>query len=119
MTTSETKPTSRRSVYVASAVCAIGALLFGYDTGVISGALLYLKGPMGIADNAFLQGLVTSSLLVGAMLGALTSGGMAARWGRRAVTLFAACRSEEHTSELQSRENLVCRLLLEKKKCYK
>src|SRR5690606_41064332 len=28
----------------------------------------------------------------------------------------ATCRSEEHTSELQSRENLVCRLLLEKKK---
>src|SRR5690606_41462131 len=28
----------------------------------------------------------------------------------------APCRSEEHTSELQSRENLVCRLLLEKKK---
>src|SRR5690606_40943693 len=28
------------------------------------------------------------------------------------------CRSEEHTSELQSRENLVCRLLLEKKKNY-
>src|SRR5690606_41860302 len=34
-----------------------------------------------------------------------------------AKTLFkAAVRSEEHTSELQSRENLVCRLLLEKKK---
>src|SRR5690606_38827446 len=32
------------------------------------------------------------------------------------VTLAAWCRSEEHTSELQSRENLVCRLLLEKKK---
>src|SRR5690606_40158365 len=29
---------------------------------------------------------------------------------------FVTCRSEEHTSELQSRENLVCRLLLEKKK---
>src|SRR5207302_10842000 len=29
---------------------------------------------------------------------------------------FQAIRSEEHTSELQSRENLVCRLLLEKKK---
>src|SRR5690606_40587218 len=28
-------------------------------------------------------------------------------------------RSEEHTSELQSRENLVCRLLLEKKKTRK
>src|SRR5690606_41909851 len=39
----------------------------------------------------------------------------------RLVTLFlalvfAGVRSEEHTSELQSRENLVCRLLLEKKK---
>src|SRR5690606_40582473 len=31
--------------------------------------------------------------------------------------LGAATRSEEHTSELQSRENLVCRLLLEKKEC--
>ena len=30
--------------------------------------------------------------------------------------LFATSRSEEHTSELQSRRNLVCRLLLEKKK---
>src|SRR5436309_8037933 len=41
----------------------------------------------------------------------------------RHLTLFIAThvcirtsRSEEHTSELQSRENLVCRLLLEKKK---
>src|SRR5690606_40121576 len=32
------------------------------------------------------------------------------------VTRLAGARSEEHTSELQSRENLVCRLLLEKKK---
>src|SRR5690606_40213555 len=31
------------------------------------------------------------------------------------ITLHMPCRSEEHTSELQSRENLVCRLLLEKK----
>src|SRR5690606_40646731 len=38
--------------------------------------------------------------------------------GRRSTptTLFKKHRSEEHTSELQSRENLVCRLLLEKKK---
>src|SRR5579883_1068234 len=34
--------------------------------------------------------------------------------GRRGLGIY--CRSEEHTSELQSRENLVCRLLLEKKK---
>src|SRR2546430_9854899 len=34
----------------------------------------------------------------------------------RPATGQAACRSEEHTSELQSQSNLVCRLLLEKKK---
>src|SRR2546430_13360973 len=35
---------------------------------------------------------------------------------QRAPELFQFCRSEEHTSELQSQSNLVCRLLLEKKK---
>src|SRR5690606_41470921 len=39
--------------------------------------------------------------------------GTAVQW---LMMLVAAARSEEHTSELQSRENLVCRLLLEKKK---
>src|SRR3712207_8799622 len=34
----------------------------------------------------------------------------------RQIGKAAACRSEEHTSELQSRQYLVCRLLLEKKK---
>src|SRR3712207_8351178 len=37
-------------------------------------------------------------------------------WGRVAVTSAPSKRSEEHTSELQSRQYLVCRLLLEKKK---
>src|SRR5690606_41402592 len=44
------------------------------------------------------------------------------RWFRDATPvarLAADARSEEHTSELQSRENLVCRLLLEKKKTNK
>src|SRR5690606_41075248 len=39
----------------------------------------------------------------------------AVRPSRRAIAPRKRCRSEEHTSELQSRENLVCRLLLEKK----
>src|SRR2546429_5166163 len=37
-------------------------------------------------------------------------------WSRGAVKLQRPRRSEEHTSELQSRLHLVCRLLLEKKK---
>src|SRR5204862_1800624 len=39
-----------------------------------------------------------------------------ARFARHATRLFSHVRSEEHTSELQSRRDLVCRLLLEKKK---
>src|SRR5690606_40839234 len=46
----------------------------------------------------------------------LTSLGLALCWLLLNQTLAPAHRSEEHTSELQSRENLVCRLLLEKKK---
>src|SRR5690606_40987625 len=50
------------------------------------------------------------------------SGALSRRWrfmpspypGGRGRTALSAARSEEHTSELQSRENLVCRLLLEK-----
>src|SRR5207249_11258789 len=38
------------------------------------------------------------------------------RFMRRSISRFSALRSEEHTSELQSRFDLVCRLLLEKKK---
>src|SRR3712207_7053491 len=37
------------------------------------------------------------------------------KWNGNAVTHFRYLRSEEHTSELQSRQYLVCRLLLEKK----
>src|SRR5690606_40720684 len=44
--------------------------------------------------------------------GGMSVGGMTGRWYGRG----SHERSEEHTSELQSRENLVCRLLLEKKK---
>src|SRR5690606_40453657 len=47
-------------------------------------------------------------------IGALVEGGVSA--DRASIHGVHSSRSEEHTSELQSRENLVCRLLLEKKK---
>jgi MFS transporter, SP family, galactose:H+ symporter len=59
----------------------IGSFLFGYDTGVISGALLYIKHDFDL--NAFEQGSVVSVLLLGAIAGALSTGGVADRFGRR------------------------------------
>lgn len=42
---------------------ALGGALYGYDTGVISGAILFMKKELGL--NAFTEGLVVSSLLAG------------------------------------------------------
>src|SRR5690606_40736291 len=47
---------------------------------------------------------------------ALCGGNREGKRCRKAHPIQRGGRSEEHTSELQSRENLVCRLLLEKKK---
>src|ERR1700729_2662226 len=66
----------RRHVAVSAAVTALGGLLFGYDTGVVSGALLFLKKDFG-GLSSFQQELVASLLLVGAVLGALTAGRLA------------------------------------------
>ena len=62
-------------------IAAIGGLLFGYDTGVISGALLYIKEDLHAGP--FAQEAIVASVLLGAMLGAATSGYLADRIGRR------------------------------------
>ena len=67
----------RRAVWIA----ALGGFLFGYDTGVISGALLFLQKEFGL--SALEQGMVVSGLLLGAALGAIYAGRAADRFGRR------------------------------------
>ena len=74
---------------VAAAITALGGLLFGYDTGVVSGALLFLKNDFG-GLSSFQQELVTSLLLVGAMVGALAAGRVADVIGRRPTILATA-----------------------------
>lgn len=66
---------------LAVVLAAFGGLLFGHDTGVISGALLYLKTQFNL--NSTLQESVTSTVLVGAVVGAAVGGPMADRIGRR------------------------------------
>ena len=62
-------------------IAAIGGLLFGYDTGVISGALLYIKDDLHA--GTFEQQAIVSVLLLGAMVGAVASGYLADRISRR------------------------------------
>ncbi|MET7315291.1 MULTISPECIES: sugar porter family MFS transporter [Streptomyces] len=75
-------------VYAVAAVSALGGLLFGYDTGIISGALLYLRQDLHLSSRG--QEIVVSVILVGAMIGALVSGRLAGRLGRRRVVLWVA-----------------------------
>ena len=79
----------RRFVRVAAAITATGGLLFGYDTGVISGALLFIKNDFAPLSD-FLQGVIVSVLLVGAVTGAIAGGPLSDRLGRRPVVLLAA-----------------------------
>jgi sugar porter (SP) family MFS transporter len=79
----------RRHVISAAAITALGGLLFGYDTGVVSGALLFLHNSFGNLSS-FHKELVTSLLLVGAMVGALIAGRVADRIGRRPTVLITA-----------------------------
>jgi sugar porter (SP) family MFS transporter len=78
-----------RHVVVSAAIMALGGLLFGYDTGVVSGALLFVKNDFG-GLSSFQQELVTSLLLVGAVIGALTAGRLADRIGRRITVQVTA-----------------------------
>lgn len=75
-------------VYAIAGIAALNGLLFGFDIGVISGALLYINQTFTLTP--FLEGVVTSSMLVGAMIGAATGGQLADRFGRRRLTLAAA-----------------------------
>lgn len=62
-------------------VIVLGSFLFGYDTGVVSGALLFIKQDFGL--DSFQQSSVVSVLLLGAIVGALFTGRVADRIGRR------------------------------------
>jgi len=79
----------RRRVAVSAAITALGGLLFGYDTGVVSGALLFVKKDFGGLSN-FQQELVTSLLLVGAVVGAMCAGRVSDKIGRRPTVLITA-----------------------------
>ena len=79
----------RRHVVLGAAITALGGLLFGYDTGVISGALLFIgKDFHGL--TSFDKELLTSILLIGALIGALAAGRIADQVGRRPTVLGTA-----------------------------
>lgn len=75
-------------MYIVSAIAAIAGLLFGFDTGIISGALLFIQQDFVLSTE--MQELIVSSVLLGAMISSLLSGRLTDRLGRRQVLLIVS-----------------------------
>ncbi|SMG38347.1 sugar porter family MFS transporter [Paenibacillus aquistagni] len=75
-------------VTLVSIVAALGGLLFGFDTAVVSGAIGFMKEKFGL--NEFQVGWAVSSLIVGCILGAALTGIIADKFGRKKVLIAAA-----------------------------
>ncbi len=84
----ETRSDGRRLVYLATTVSALGGMLFGYDIGVISGAILFIKTDFSLSPG--LEEIVVSSVLLGSLLGAVMGGLLADRLGRRRLLIVTA-----------------------------
>lgn len=74
-------------------IATLGSLLFGYDTGVISGALPFMghavaDGGLGLSD--FSEGIITAALPVGAIFGSVLGGALSDRFGRRRMLIWLA-----------------------------
>ncbi|MDU5855069.1 MAG: MFS transporter, partial [Varibaculum cambriense] len=83
----------KRGIGFVAFVATLGSFLFGYDTGVISGALPFMYmpyGAQGLQLTAVEEGWVGGTLLIGAALGAVLGGWLSDRWGRRHNILLLA-----------------------------
>lgn len=75
-------------VYILAAFSALGGFLFGYDTGVISGAMLLLKRELEL--SALWQEVLISCTVAAAALSAMLGGFLNGLFGRRACILLAS-----------------------------
>ena len=69
---------------------SFGGILFGYDIGVMTGALPFLQNDWGLAGNSSIIGWITSSVMFGAIFGGALAGQLSDKLGRRKMILLSA-----------------------------
>ena len=79
---------ARRNVTVTAAIAGLAGLLFGYDTGIIAGALLTIKPEFALGSLA--AGMVVGAVPIGAVGGAWFASGGSDRYGRRKLILISS-----------------------------
>jgi MFS transporter, SP family, arabinose:H+ symporter len=88
LVTGNTEKLNLKTIYLLTVVAALGGLLFGYDTAVISGAIGYLQ--IRFELSAVMTGWAASSAIIGCIFGALFAGGLSDRFGRKKMLFLAA-----------------------------
>ena len=84
----EPKAQNKALVVLIAAIASTGGLLFGFDTGVISGALPFLRESWNLTTSQ--QEWITTAALIGAVAGAVGSGRLTDMFGRKKVIIAAA-----------------------------
>ena len=79
---------ARRNVTITAAIAGLAGLLFGYDTGIVAGALLTITPEFGL--NSLQAGLVVGAVPIGAVGGAWFASYGADKYGRRTLILISA-----------------------------
>lgn len=80
--------TNNKYIYLLTLSAALGGLLFGYDTAVISGAIGFLQSKFEL--SAAMKGWAASSAIIGCIIGAMIAGGLSDKFGRKKVLILTA-----------------------------
>ena len=90
MSNEQVRRNSQRTVMIMAVISTLGSLLFGYNTGVINGALPYMSRPDQLNLTPVLEGMVGSAICLGCAVGALVGGRIADMIGRKKTLLYLA-----------------------------